>query len=315
MSLVGSLEDLGLGEILQIISLSRKSGTLRVRSSQGEGHILFRDGEIRGAALRGQPGDLAELLVGRQELPEEEVERLLAHGREQGETFEELLIHHGVLSVERLDAIRLDCVEAAVLSMFRWPSGEFSFEVQAGPPPEPHPGGLTLSQGINPQFLALEGARLQDEAGSAPEKPDAEPAVVCTEGGGEPGRLALDDVRPAPAREPAPPLGRPEIAVLIEPELPRLEVAKRWLADSFARVHAFQRPDLGIARIRQYLGRGVLPLVLLSERTPPDSLTGARDWRQILTGLKALAPRMPVLLLAEGGRQAGTDSSGTISEW
>ena len=32
MSLVGSLEDLGLGEILQIVSLSRKSGRLLLRS-------------------------------------------------------------------------------------------------------------------------------------------------------------------------------------------------------------------------------------------------------------------------------------------
>ena len=32
MSLVGSLEDLGLGDILQIVSLSRKSGLLMIRN-------------------------------------------------------------------------------------------------------------------------------------------------------------------------------------------------------------------------------------------------------------------------------------------
>ncbi|PLY11667.1 MAG: hypothetical protein C0624_01655 [Desulfuromonas sp.] len=31
MSLVGNLEDLGLGEILQIVSLSRKSGVLTLQ--------------------------------------------------------------------------------------------------------------------------------------------------------------------------------------------------------------------------------------------------------------------------------------------
>ena len=41
MSLVGSLEDLGLGDILQIIHLSRKSGTLWIRSAAGEGQIVF----------------------------------------------------------------------------------------------------------------------------------------------------------------------------------------------------------------------------------------------------------------------------------
>jgi hypothetical protein len=291
MSLVGSLEDLGLGEILQIISLSRKSGTLKLHSDEGEGHIVFRDGEIRGAALKGQPTDLAELLVGRQVLPKEEVDRLLTHAHERGEPFEELLIRHGVLGVERLDGLRLECVEGAVLSMFRWVTGDFSFEVHAGQPPEPHPGGLTLSHGINPQFLALEGTRLQDESAGFESTSAAE--------GEELDFSALEEQEPSP-EPPAPTLlPRPDAAILIEPDLACLEVAKRLLADSFHRIHAFQRPDLGIERIRQYLGRGAFPLVLLSDRTPADRLTGARDWRQILGRLKVLAPRMPVLLLAE----------------
>ncbi|HKK52148.1 MAG TPA: DUF4388 domain-containing protein, partial [Myxococcota bacterium] len=46
MSLVGNLEDLSLGDILQIISLSQKSGVLVLQSSQGEGRIVFRDGLV-----------------------------------------------------------------------------------------------------------------------------------------------------------------------------------------------------------------------------------------------------------------------------
>ena len=37
MSLIGSLEDLGLGDILQIIHLSQKSGVLSIRAEAGEG--------------------------------------------------------------------------------------------------------------------------------------------------------------------------------------------------------------------------------------------------------------------------------------
>ena len=44
MSLVGSLEDLGLGDILQIVHLSRKSGMLWIRSDAGEGQIVFARG-------------------------------------------------------------------------------------------------------------------------------------------------------------------------------------------------------------------------------------------------------------------------------
>ena len=54
MSLVGSLEDLGLADILQIVSLARKSGRLLLRSDDGEGWIALQDGLVRGAAVKGQ---------------------------------------------------------------------------------------------------------------------------------------------------------------------------------------------------------------------------------------------------------------------
>ena len=64
MSLVGSLEDLGLGDILQIVSLSRKSGRLVLRSDAGEGRIVLQDGQVRAAFVKGEPEDLQALLVG-----------------------------------------------------------------------------------------------------------------------------------------------------------------------------------------------------------------------------------------------------------
>ena len=64
MSLVGSLEDLGLADILQIVSLARKSGRLLLRSDDGEGWIALQDGLVRGAAVKGQREGLRALLVG-----------------------------------------------------------------------------------------------------------------------------------------------------------------------------------------------------------------------------------------------------------
>ena len=52
MSLVGSLDDLGLGDILQIVSMARKSGLLVLRSASGEGRILFRDGMVRALGMQ-----------------------------------------------------------------------------------------------------------------------------------------------------------------------------------------------------------------------------------------------------------------------
>ena len=46
MSLVGNLEDLGLGDIFQIIFLSRRSGILAIRGKAVEGKIFFKDGVV-----------------------------------------------------------------------------------------------------------------------------------------------------------------------------------------------------------------------------------------------------------------------------
>lgn len=64
MSLVGNLEDLSLGDILQIISLSQKSGVLALEGDEGSGRIFFRAGLVQAAAVKGRPGDLRALLVG-----------------------------------------------------------------------------------------------------------------------------------------------------------------------------------------------------------------------------------------------------------
>ena len=46
MSLVGNLEDLGLAEILLIVSLSRKTGVLGIESGQKVARILFSRGQV-----------------------------------------------------------------------------------------------------------------------------------------------------------------------------------------------------------------------------------------------------------------------------
>jgi DNA-binding response OmpR family regulator len=47
----GSLEDMGLVDLLQTIDVSRKSGVLELRSLQGHGTITFREGQILDAEL------------------------------------------------------------------------------------------------------------------------------------------------------------------------------------------------------------------------------------------------------------------------
>jgi hypothetical protein len=415
MSLVGSLEDLGLGEILQIVSLSGKSGVLWIRSRMGEGRIVFSRGLIRGAFVKDGPGDLHELVAAAGAVPTAELEPLAAEARSAGAPLEALLCARTALDAAAIDALREKHVETTVLRMFGWPTGEFSFEIRDDPA-EGETEELLLRGGLNAQFLALEGTRLSDEDdhdGSSPsaagedpfgdpdasqesrsDAPDADGARGTEVGpGGIEGALdaeaeplgpdgpaelqitvleltdeeelpsvlsdpesaegpIVDDeptltaanrvspgaapelrarevplsrpAAPAPAaaarrpdRAPPAPLraaSEPRPVVVIDRELAALEWVKRALASLPVRVHIFQRSEQGITRIRQYVARGELPLVVLTTATPPDAVSGARDWSEIAARLRAQVPTLPLVLLTAAGAPVSPVSERAIPD-
>jgi hypothetical protein len=77
-------------------------------------------------------------------------------------------------------------------------------------------------------------------------------------------------------------------------------------------VHIFQKTELAIARIRQYLIRHETPVVLVSQDAPPDPNSGARAPAEILARLKAQAGRMTTLLLADAGSGAGPQGADAV---
>lgn len=395
MSLAGSLEDLGLGDILQIISLSRKSGVLAIRSGPGEGQIVFRDGRVVGAFCKGGPADLASLLVAAGAVDERGFAAAARAAREAGTDVVRELAARGAVTAERIDALRRAAIERAAFTMFGWPTGEFSFEVcDALDGLDP---ALCVEPGLDVQYLAMEGARLRDEESrevvtradrldpasfadlgeelrsdepevspaptddlelelvAEPLHEDGEPLAAIAE------PLAWEDdgadvapwaeleavaePEPAPAsvaadtaerialavaerlaESPAfdalaaPPVARPESpeapsaatagarsatpVVVVDPDLAVLEWVKASLRDAFERVHIFQKTELAIARIRQYLVHRKTPVVAISDRAPPDPVSGVEGATAIVARLKAQAPRMRVLLLAETGADA-----------
>lgn len=163
MSLIGSLEDLGLGDILQIINLSQKSGVLSIRGVDAEGRIVFRDGMVRAAGLKGGPEDLRGLLVESGFVSQEEFETARGYSEANSVSLAEGVAEATELSIERIESLRRETVEAAVAEMFAWRAGEFSFDVGGGE--EWEKGELALSTGLNAQYLAMESVRVSDEDG------------------------------------------------------------------------------------------------------------------------------------------------------
>ncbi len=363
MSLVGNLEDLSLGDIMQIISLSQKSGVLALKADEGSGRIVFQSGLVHAACVKGRSDDLRALLIGGGLIEAAAFDACVAHAREGGRPLEETIVQEAGLSSEQIDGLLRESLEAAILEMFSWPSGDFSFDVRSKI--ESDDPQLRLSSGINAQYLAMEGMRIRDEKSrdesDAKDGPQAatrlddsppntdsmfgdetletdaflsddETEVVAYEVDDE---LSATDVfvatvvsrvddgaaqdsgneflaaSGAPASdqrasgeassEPTAPriMTRMIPIILIDPDVSALEWVKSTIQDDFARVHVFQQAEQGLARIRQYLIRGELPVVLISTVARIDPLSGIHGLSDFVERLKAQAARLIVVGLCE----------------
>lgn len=168
MSLVGNLEDLGLGDILQIVSLSRKSGELVLRGPNREGKIVFKNGQVNRAVSTDFRENIGDLLVRRGIVGIDvikhaaELQRTVCPNQRLGTILTE---KHGV-SKEVIDTLVKEQIEKIVYSFFTWNEGAFVFDL--GDSNEVaatsfDPLQFMLDQGLNPQWLAMEGSRILDE--------------------------------------------------------------------------------------------------------------------------------------------------------
>ncbi len=352
MSLVGNLEDLSLGDIMQIISLSQKSGLLVLKSDQGSGQIVFSAGLVHAAHLTGVEApndDLRGLLVGHGILDAAGFDTYVERAVELGLSVEETLSREVELDSERINSLLKESVESAVIEMFSWSSGDFSFDVPSETEFASSP--LVLETGINAQYLAMEGMRVLDEGGRAgepvaegqPADPidarqedpavappsDLEPAESQAAANVLVAKVLESDARPAVAAQveaaegkAVPPLAAAESAsdhvdsslvgratahsgtlILVDPDVVVLDWVKDTLSASFDRVHVFQRSEQGLARIRQYLVRGELPVVLISLEVEVDPLSGIHGLADFVKRLKAQAAQLTVLGLIEEGQE------------
>src|SRR6185369_7469286 len=122
MSLVGNLEDLGLGEILQIVSLSRKTGNLALHSRGREGSIVFRHGQVVRATSTTFQQSLGEILIQKGVIDLSTLRKALALQQEEG--FRDRL---GVILIKKFDIARevveevvCEQIEHVVFSLFAW---------------------------------------------------------------------------------------------------------------------------------------------------------------------------------------------------
>jgi hypothetical protein len=178
MSLEGRLEDLGLPDIFQIINLSKRSGVLTLIKKDGMGRVVFNQGNVVYASSDNK-SRFGYALLQRDLLSRVDLERALSiqKARTVKKPIGTILVEIGVMDQERLEAeLRLHIIDV-VRDLLTWQSGTFQFTL--GKFSEE---GVLMCSGLSAEFLLLEGARLDDEAGDD----GADASMFDRESSGEP---------------------------------------------------------------------------------------------------------------------------------
>ncbi|HEU4827904.1 MAG TPA: DUF4388 domain-containing protein, partial [Gemmatimonadales bacterium] len=154
----GSLKEASLPDVIQLLTLGRRTGCLAVADRQNFGYIYFDEGRLTYASIVNRRDRIGDILVRSGRISAEQLQKAvdLQDGERQVK-LGQILVEQGAISRNELENyIRLQ-IEEAVYYLFTWSSGTFNFE--AGVRPE-HEDFLVS---INPESLLLEGARRVDE--------------------------------------------------------------------------------------------------------------------------------------------------------
>src|SRR5512142_1802809 len=118
MSLVGRLEDLALPDIFQIISLSKKTGTLVVRSSRGTGMVVFKDGQVIQAASDSIRDSLGNIMVSQGMLTEAALSQALAlQHREADKPLGMILVEMGAVAAQTIEGVVRKQIEEIIYDL------------------------------------------------------------------------------------------------------------------------------------------------------------------------------------------------------
>jgi tetratricopeptide (TPR) repeat protein len=158
MAIKGSLKEASLPDVIQLLTLGRRTGCLAVADRQNFGYIYFDEGRITYASIVNRRDRLGDILVKSGRItPDQLREAVELQGADRERKLGEILVETGALPRGELeDYMRLQ-IEEAVYYLFTWSAGTFNFEAGVRPEREDF-----LVQ-INPESLLLEGARRVDE--------------------------------------------------------------------------------------------------------------------------------------------------------
>jgi hypothetical protein len=165
MALRGNLRDFTITQLLNLINLAQKTGTLIVDGPSEQAHVSFRDGKLAYARIGQEDGSLASILHKANKLNVNQYRTIAERaGHMTDKELGLLLINAGYVSQEDILLNLQTYFTDVIRRLFTWVEGFFRFENEILPPED------RINVRLDLENLIIEGSRqlreweqLQDE--------------------------------------------------------------------------------------------------------------------------------------------------------
>jgi hypothetical protein len=154
MALKGNLRDFNTPQLLNLISLARKTGTLTIGTREAQARLCFKEGKLVYATLDGQGDHLAAMLQRAGKLTEEQARAIQTRADVKNEKeLGLLLINAGYVNQDDIVRSVRTYILNNVYPLFTYAEGTFSFESNV----LPFEDRITIP--IDLQNVIMEGSR------------------------------------------------------------------------------------------------------------------------------------------------------------
>lgn len=127
MSIAGNLKTMELAELLQWLSMSKKTGTLVVDDARVQKQIFFEQGRVISSASTDPREHLGSFLVSHGFITELELTQAMKMQQSNKMLLGKILTTVGAISEEDLHLMLRMKSEEGIFDVFTWPEGEFRF--------------------------------------------------------------------------------------------------------------------------------------------------------------------------------------------
>lgn len=177
MALKGNLQDFGTTQLLNLVHMARKTGSLQLSKTSDVAELYFREGRLIHTLMTGSDGLLTSMLVRSGKLSSEQARAIQMRAKEQDDKrLALILIQNGYISktdvVQSVTRYMLD----TVYRLFTWTEGQFYFE------PNKQPEHTRITVPIELGNVIMEGSRrIQELERLQDELPDLNMALKFTD--------------------------------------------------------------------------------------------------------------------------------------